>query len=96
VKRVVPAQPRPRPRLQLCSSTSVGSHPTSGPVDVACPPLLPLCSGRSEAGPNNGQITGNATLEVFSEVIPPFNLMPRSVLEVSGLSARCYRPLKVG
>eukprot|EP00983_Pelagomonas_calceolata_P029323 918551-Pelagomonas_calceolata.AAC.1 len=33
-------------------------------------------------GPGPGQITGNAKLEVFSEVIPPFNLMPRSMLEV--------------
>jgi len=34
-------------------------------------------------GPGPGQITGNAKLEVFSEVIPPFNLMPRSMLEGS-------------
>lgn len=29
-----------------------------------------------------GQISGNVRLDVWSEVIPPFHLMPREVLQV--------------
>jgi hypothetical protein len=36
-----------------------------------------------------GQIVGKAQLDVWSEVIPPFNMMPREVLQVRGGGGRC-------
>ena len=38
-----------------------------------------------------GEIVGNAQVDVWSEVIPPFNMMPREVLQVGGRSGRQRR-----
>jgi hypothetical protein len=39
--------------------------------------------GKGQAALPEGEICGDATLDVWSETLPPFNLMPRQMLESS-------------
>jgi hypothetical protein len=60
--------------LHLLTSTVVNSASSTG-SDVDDTPLMPAAG--------LGSITGRLTLDVWSEVIPPFNLMPRDMLQGS-------------